>query len=74
MRAVLILRDERAGDARVLVFLKERRLRAKVIELLEHDRGKEAFEIFKTKAEVQAYLPAGAETHMSEMTLVEELL
>ena len=45
---------------RVLVKLKERRMKDKVVSLLEKDCVREAFELLREKAEVEAYFPRGA--------------
>lgn len=75
MNALLILENDNVTNLRVLVTVKEKRLRNQVISLLEENRGREAFDLLKTRAEVRAYLPRGSKLQVSpEVTLVEDLL
>ncbi|MFH0754583.1 MAG: hypothetical protein V2A70_08460 [Candidatus Omnitrophota bacterium] len=47
----------------------------KVVLFLEANRSREAFELIKETAQVEAYLPAGTRPSvMPQVTLVEDLL
>lgn len=75
MNALLILNNDKVENLRVIVCLEQKTLKERVISLLEEDRGKEAFEILKTKAEFREYLPRGHKPHFKpEVTLFEDML
>lgn len=73
MRVLLIFYQD-AREMRVMVNLKERRMRERVVSLLENDCGREAFDLLRTKAEVEAYFPFGARSKVRpDMTLFEDM-
>ncbi|MEI6438481.1 MAG: hypothetical protein WCO69_07015 [Candidatus Omnitrophota bacterium] len=75
MKVMMVLNKETKG-LRVLVSLKERRMKATVISLLEENRGREAFELLRSKAEVEAYFPLGFKPRKSmrpDVTLFEDM-
>jgi len=75
MNALLVLNNGNVENLRIIVSLDKKALRDQVISLLEADRGKEAFEILKTKAEVREYLPRGRKPKFKpEVTLFEDML
>lgn len=75
MNILLVLDRPEINDARILVSLTQRKLREQVIKLLEEDKGKEAFDILKSKADVKAYLPRGSKPSVKlDMTLFEDML
>lgn len=76
MDVLLVLNNENARNLRVIVRLMGKELKEKVISLLEEDRGREAFDILKTKAEVQAYVPSGTQPPGRSvlLTLNEDML
>ncbi|MBF0485589.1 MAG: hypothetical protein HQL16_03635 [Candidatus Omnitrophica bacterium] len=74
MRALLVL-NEKNGNARVMVNLSKKRMESRLAFLLEGQKAREAFELLKSEAEVDAYLPAGAKLpFMPQLTLVEDLV
>lgn len=74
MHALLIL-DKKNGNARIMVSLKRGLIREQVILLLEENRSREAFDLLKARAEVEAYLPVGTKLpRVPQVTLVEDLL
>lgn len=74
MYALLIL-DEKGGDLKILVRLREKPMQAKVSLLLENRKCREAFDLFKTRAQVEECFPAGAKmSFVPQVTLVESLL
>ncbi len=75
MNVLLVLDRVKMNDARILVSLTEKKLKEQVIKLMETNRGKEAFEILKSRAEVKAYLPRGSKPSVKlDMTLFEDML
>jgi hypothetical protein len=75
MNALLVLSTNKVEYLRVIVSLDKKKLKERVISLLEEDRAKEAFEILRTKAEVREYLPRGHKPQLKpEVTLFEDLL
>ena len=75
MNALLILNNGNVENCRVIVSLNQKALKKQVISFLEEDRGREAFEILKTKAEVREYLPRGRKPRLKpEVTLFEDML
>lgn len=75
MNALLILDNENVTNLRVLVTVKEKQLKDRVITLLEENRGKEAFNLLRSKAEVTAYLPRGSKLPTQpQVTLIEDML
>lgn len=75
MNALLILDNENVSNLRVLVTVKEKQLKDRVITLLEENRGKEAFNLLRSKAEVAAYLPRGSKLPTQpQVTLIEDML
>lgn len=75
MNALLVLKNGRVEDVRIIVSLNQKALKEQVISLLEEDRSREAFEILRTKAEVREYLPFGRKPKIKpEVTLFEDML
>ncbi len=75
MKAILVINDNNVQNLRIMVDLAEEDLKEQVISLLEQDRGREAFDILKSRAEVVAYLPAGRKPPArAEVTLFEDML
>ena len=75
MYALLILENENVTHLRILVTVTEKQLKSQIITLLEENRGKEAFNLLKTKAEVKAYLPRGSKLPVHpQVTLIEDML
>ncbi len=59
---------------RVLVKLKERRMKTAVVSLLEQNRGREAFQLLKNEAEVEDFFPLGARPAVRpDITLFEDM-
>ena len=74
MRVLLVL-NETGNGLRVMVKIKEGRTKERIISLLEENRGREAFQILKSKAEVEEYLPMGVGPEARpEATLIEDML
>jgi hypothetical protein len=72
---VLLVLNEKNGNVRIMVRVEERRMKDRVILYLEENRGREAFDLLKRKAEVEAFLPAGAKLpFVPQVTLVEDLI
>ena len=75
MYALLILKNENVTHLRILVTVTEKQLKNQIITLLEENRGKEAFNLLKSKAEVSAFLPIGAKLPVQpQVTLIEDML
>ena len=75
MNALLVLENDNVTNLRVLVTVTERKLKDQIISLLEQNRGREAFDLLKSRAEVRAYLPRGSRLPVNpEVTLIEDLL
>lgn len=75
MNVLLVLDNENAANLRILVTVSEKRLQNRIIALLEENRGKEAFNILKSRAQVKAYLPRGSKLPVTpEVTLIEDML
>jgi len=76
MDALLILNRRGAKDVSILVKITEKKLKERLIFLLEDNRGKEAFDFLVLNAEVQDYFPFGKPIPKRPMliTLDEELL
>lgn len=75
MNVLLVLDRVKMNDARILVSLTQKKLREQVIKLLEENKGREAFDILKSRAEVKAYLPRGSKPPVKlDMTLFEDML
>lgn len=75
MNALLILDNDNVANMRVLVTVTEKKLKEQVISLLAENRGREAFDLLKSKAEVRAYLPRGSKLAVNpQITLIEDLL
>jgi hypothetical protein len=75
MNVLLILDNDNVANLRILVTVSEKQLKARVISLLEENRGKEAFNLLKSTAEVRAYLPRGSKLPVTpEVTLIEDML
>lgn len=73
MRVLMIL-NQNTKEMRVLVNLKERRMKNMVISLLEENRGREAFELLRSNAQVEAYFPLGARPKVRpDVTLFEDM-
>lgn len=75
MNVLLVLDHVKANDVRILVRLREKKLKEQVIKLLETDKAREAFDILRSRAEVKAYLPRGMKPPVRlDMTLFEDML
>jgi len=75
MIALLVMDNRNVSNLRVLVSVSQKDMREQIISLLEQDRGREAFDILKTKAEVKEYLPLGRKPKFKpEVTLFEDML
>lgn len=79
MNALLVMDNDNAprggANLRVLVTVTEKQLKDRVIFLLEENRGKEAFNLLKSRAEVKAYLPRGSKLPATpDVTLIEDML
>ena len=59
MHALLIM-NENGGSLRVMVRLREKRIKDRVVSLLEGNKSREALALLKAQAEVETYLPAGS--------------
>jgi hypothetical protein len=74
MYALLIV-NENGRDLQIMVRVQARGMRERVVALLQDNQGREAFELLKNRAEVQAYIPQGVRPEISPaFTLVEEML
>ena len=72
---VLLVFNETGNGLRVMVKIRDGRTRERVISLLEENRGREAFQMLKSKAEVEEYLPLGIGPRIKpEATLIEDML
>ncbi|MBF0387849.1 MAG: hypothetical protein HQL20_08340 [Candidatus Omnitrophica bacterium] len=66
--------NQNTKEIRVMVKLKEARMKSAVISLLEDNRGREAFELLRSKAEVEAYFPVGSRLRVRpDVTLFEDM-
>ena len=66
--------NQNTKEIRVLVKLTERRMKDRVITLLEENRGREAFDFLMTKAEVESYVPLGCcPAVRPDVTLFEDM-
>jgi hypothetical protein len=75
MDALLVLDNNNVSNLRVLVTVTKKELKDQVIELLERNCGKEAFNLLRSKAEVKAYLPRGSKLAVRpEVILIEDML
>jgi hypothetical protein len=75
MNVLLVLDNDDVRDVRVMVTLTKKEFKDEVMSLLEEGRGREAFDILKSRAEVQAYFPRGEKLQvMPEVTLFEDML
>ena len=75
MKVLLVLNNKYAKDVRVLVRLQTKWLREEVTALLEENKGKEAFDLIKSKAVVEEYIPSGSKLkEKPQITLIEDLL
>lgn len=75
MNALLILDNGNVTNLRVLVKVEQKKIKEQVISLLEENRGREAFDLLKSKAEFRAYLPRGAKLPVQpQVTLFEDML
>lgn len=76
MDALLVLNNKNVRNLRVMVHVAERKVKEKVISLLEEDKGDEAFDILVKRAEVRTYLPGETPPPRIPLliTLDEELL
>lgn len=75
MNALLVLDNDNVRSLRVMVTLTKKEFKEQVRTLLAEGRGREAFEILKSRAEVLAYLPKGKRPQvMPEVTLFEDML
>jgi len=74
MRALLIL-NEKNGNVRVVVNLKDEPVRQRVVSLLGRNEGRAAFDLLKATAQFESFLPAGAKLPVvPQVTLVEDLI
>lgn len=76
MDALLVLNNHNVKNLRVIVEVSEKKLKEKVIALLEADKGDEAFDVLYKEAEVKAYLPGETPPPRTPLliTFDEELL
>ncbi len=75
MHALLILENDNVTNLRVLVTVRNKKLKKEIIFLLQENRVREAFELLKSRAEVRAYLPKGSKLLVTpEIILFEDLL
>jgi hypothetical protein len=76
MDALLILNNKDVKNCRVLVKLTKKEFKNQVIDLLENDMGKEAFNILLKEADVRGYLPEDTPAPKIPMmiTLHEDML
>ncbi|MBI3617460.1 MAG: hypothetical protein HY210_04485 [Candidatus Omnitrophica bacterium] len=75
MNALLVLDNDNVRNLRVMVTLTRKEFKQQVMSLLDEGKGREAFEILKSKAEVRAYFPRGKRLPvMPEVTLFEDML
>ncbi len=73
MYALLVLKENGRG-LQVVVKVRSR-MKEKVIALLEENQGREAFELLKTRAEVEDFVPSGVRPRVTPaLTLIEEML
>jgi len=73
MHVLLVLNRKGAQNVRVIVRAHTRYLRERIVNLLEEDRDREAFELLYKKAEVETYLNPGERPSKTPlMTLVED--
>jgi len=74
MYALLVLKENGRG-LQVVVRVSEKRMKERLVSLLEDNQGREAFELLKNRAEVEEYIPQGARPQVATaFTLVEEML
>ena len=75
MKVLLIVNQSRQNELRILVSLNNNILKQKVIMLMEENKGKEAFNLLKSKAEIEAYFPTGSKLSTKpDLTLIEDML
>ena len=75
IKVLLILNGEQSRGLRIMVRLHKKQLREKVKELLKEEKGKEAFNLIYSKAEVESYIPLGEKLkERPALTLVEDML
>jgi hypothetical protein len=73
MYALLVLKENGRG-LQVVVKVRSR-MKERIIALLEDNQGREAFELLKTRAEVEDYVPQGMRPRVTPVvTLVEDML
>lgn len=76
MEALLLLNNDDVQNLRVIVQVTEKKLKQKVISLLEQGKGSEAFDALFREAQVRLYIPADRPLPRLPflITLDEELL
>ena len=75
MNVLLVLDDGHNQGVRIIVSISEKKLKNQIIALLEDNKGKEVFELLKSKAQVMEYVPRGKKPKIkTEMTLFEDML
>ena len=76
MDALLVLNNDNVKNCRVMVRITRKKLKKRIITLLEKTKGDEAFDILIREAEVKAYLPMETPPPRTPLliTLDEELL
>lgn len=57
MDALLLVNNDKVQNLRVIVQVTDKKLKQKVISLLEQDKAGEAFDMLFSHAEVRFYLP-----------------
>lgn len=75
MLYALLVLNKKGPGVRVIVKVRDRKMKEKVIALLEDNNGLEAFNYLKQNAEVERILPEGVRPPQQPVvTLIEDLL
>lgn len=75
MRVLLVLNKSYSKDFRILVRLHTKSLEDKVKQLLHSSKDKEAFNLMKTRAQVDTFISSKARLDQRpELTLFEDML
>ena len=72
MRVLLILHSDKNPGAGIVVSVEPKLLWEKVLNLLEGNKGKEAFDLLKKKAIPVEYIEPGQKLEEQLVTLVED--
>ena len=73
MQVLLVVNRQGSKKMRVIVKAHTKSLKDRVIDLLEKDKSREAFDLLVKKAEVETYLAPGQEPLIKpSVTLVED--